>query len=279
MLTHMMVLGAEWNAMYGAWVDHPRAIEESFGEMFYGLWSEGWFGVATRVLWCAGEMGEVLAPGLMARMEHEEHVSRGFFSAMALTVIALRHEQYFDPWIKLLKSWPPSGDDSSEKALTEVERMRSLCREELLPALEDPDSHRQRFCEMALEQYEGSFGDGDGEAEGWVAPEALNEDELCSLFHLMLFDDHGGGANLTMLVYALPYLAAISAEELYPRAEILPPGEGWAPGIGASLLAHMGRRLSYRKPERVSAVPGRNDPCGCGSGKKYKRCCAGMMVH
>ena len=23
----------------------------------------------------------------------------------------------------------------------------------------------------------------------------------------------------------------------------------------------------------VEAVPGRNDPCPCGSGKKYKRCC------
>ena len=26
----------------------------------------------------------------------------------------------------------------------------------------------------------------------------------------------------------------------------------------------------------VRAVPGRNDPCPCGSGKKYKRCCAGV---
>ena len=24
---------------------------------------------------------------------------------------------------------------------------------------------------------------------------------------------------------------------------------------------------------RESGVPGRNDPCPCGSGKKYKRCC------
>jgi uncharacterized protein YecA (UPF0149 family) len=24
---------------------------------------------------------------------------------------------------------------------------------------------------------------------------------------------------------------------------------------------------------------GRNDPCPCGSGKKYKRCCGGAMVN
>lgn len=26
-------------------------------------------------------------------------------------------------------------------------------------------------------------------------------------------------------------------------------------------------------PIRVEKVPGRNDPCPCGSGKKYKKCC------
>ena len=27
-------------------------------------------------------------------------------------------------------------------------------------------------------------------------------------------------------------------------------------------------------PRRVDALPGRNDPCPCGSGKKFKACCA-----
>ncbi|UCB53650.1 MAG: SEC-C domain-containing protein [Candidatus Zixiibacteriota bacterium] len=28
-----------------------------------------------------------------------------------------------------------------------------------------------------------------------------------------------------------------------------------------------------QKPIRVQKQPGRNDPCPCGSGEKYKRCC------
>jgi uncharacterized protein len=28
-----------------------------------------------------------------------------------------------------------------------------------------------------------------------------------------------------------------------------------------------------REPVRVAATPGRNDPCSCGSGRKYKKCC------
>ncbi|MHC4981849.1 MAG: SEC-C domain-containing protein [Planctomycetota bacterium] len=29
------------------------------------------------------------------------------------------------------------------------------------------------------------------------------------------------------------------------------------------------------EPIRADAAPGRNDPCPCGSGKKYKKCCGG----
>jgi uncharacterized protein YecA (UPF0149 family) len=29
------------------------------------------------------------------------------------------------------------------------------------------------------------------------------------------------------------------------------------------------------KPHRTEKKPARNDPCPCGSGKKYKKCCLG----
>ena len=32
-------------------------------------------------------------------------------------------------------------------------------------------------------------------------------------------------------------------------------------------------RPSGPEPIRHSQTPGRNDPCPCGSGKKYKKCC------
>jgi SEC-C motif-containing protein len=33
-----------------------------------------------------------------------------------------------------------------------------------------------------------------------------------------------------------------------------------------------------KKPVVREATPGRNDPCSCGSGKKYKKCCAGKTA-
>jgi uncharacterized protein len=33
------------------------------------------------------------------------------------------------------------------------------------------------------------------------------------------------------------------------------------------------------EPRRSTPKVGRNDPCPCGSGKKYKRCCGGATVN
>lgn len=36
---------------------------------------------------------------------------------------------------------------------------------------------------------------------------------------------------------------------------------------------HTEKVLAKRTPAPAGPRPGRNDPCGCGSGRKYKQCC------
>jgi SWIM/SEC-C metal-binding protein len=38
-------------------------------------------------------------------------------------------------------------------------------------------------------------------------------------------------------------------------------------------ISDLERALNPPAPARAEKTPGRNDPCPCGSGKKYKRCC------
>ena len=69
-----------------------------------------------------------------------------------------------------------------------------------------------------------------------------------------------------------------------------------SPEQRSDLIAHMaaGIVLAYRhfrpqrerppmsprtSTQRSPAKAGRNDPCPCGSGKKYKRCCGGPLIH
>jgi uncharacterized protein len=42
--------------------------------------------------------------------------------------------------------------------------------------------------------------------------------------------------------------------------------------------AHVGT-ASETEPRRSTSKVGRNDPCPCGSGKKYKRCCGGVTIN
>ncbi|MCK4231873.1 SEC-C domain-containing protein [candidate division WOR-3 bacterium] len=42
---------------------------------------------------------------------------------------------------------------------------------------------------------------------------------------------------------------------------------------GASSNPEAGQSQGRQKPVKVKKKVGRNDPCPCGSGKKYKKCC------
>lgn len=71
-----------------------------------------------------------------------------------------------------------------------------------------------------------------------------------------------------------------------PTAEAMPVGyrERLAivldlPGMMADLNHHRVEALTPRTPIRREAVPGRNDPCPCDSGRKYKKCCGTDTVH
>ncbi|MFC3152902.1 PBPRA1643 family SWIM/SEC-C metal-binding motif protein [Litoribrevibacter euphylliae] len=38
-------------------------------------------------------------------------------------------------------------------------------------------------------------------------------------------------------------------------------------------IAELDALISTPETQRVEKTPGRNDPCSCGSGKKFKKCC------
>jgi len=50
-------------------------------------------------------------------------------------------------------------------------------------------------------------------------------------------------------------------------------GMGYQPPESGAENSESPARAGKREPVRVEAVVGRNDPCPCGSGKKYKKCC------
>jgi len=75
----------------------------------------------------------------------------------------------------------------------------------------------------------------------------------------------------------MPALCALFLEEMEEQGRV---ADGRALGLFVKALrepyleAAGGKPKPYRAP---GAAIGRNDPCPCGSGKKYKKCCQGRL--
>jgi SEC-C motif len=79
--------------------------------------------------------------------------------------------------------------------------------------------------------------------------------------------------GLVLLFASLPWVSRAQPEDLYWPSEYLEAiRQKWNPEQAANVLRDTQAANPAAEPARVQAAPGRNDPCPCGSGKKYKRC-------
>ena len=69
----------------------------------------------------------------------------------------------------------------------------------------------------------------------------------------------------------LPAITSHGDSSAYGGAE--PPVKGAAQGKASDMVSEAAEAVSKAKPIRSGPKVGRNDPCPCGSGKKYKQCC------
>ena len=79
-------------------------------------------------------------------------------------------------------------------------------------------------------------------------------------------------AKAAAMVDAIPLKDALLLVGAYNNATRLWPLKGHTPD---SLVqpADQGKLVSFAEAQAHKAKVGRNDPCPCGSGKKYKKCC------
>ncbi len=82
--------------------------------------------------------------------------------------------------------------------------------------------------------------------------------------------------RLTVTTEAAPEPRQAPARPLQytrPEANLAPNVTSTAPVPGLPYRGPQPETPGARRPVKVVAQPGRNDPCPCGSGKKYKKCC------
>jgi hypothetical protein len=231
----------------------------------------GMLGPYVRALWMVSKLGPLQLPTRKDVFRRAPIKEIALDGAIALTLIGLRFSKHRGEVRKALGIAEKPGE-------TAADELRRACGQIGLLYLDElADRERAR----ALLQELG--------AELWVSRAAelrpghpLRFDSIEAVPPEIALPAY---ANLGVDVWALdggpffspavPCSCLLEAEELYyPRwATDLLETDDMAPWSQACLDRI--RRTDLRRPRPVTApaLPGRNDPCSCGSGRKFKRCC------
>jgi uncharacterized protein len=136
------------------------------------------------------------------------------------------------------------------------------------------------YLPLLLED-ENGMAHGNDWARGFIRGTRLRHDGWAEL---LADDDHGGCMiPMLMLYHEHDEDPAMRPKPIGPEQRekaILSMAAGLL-GAYRYFRQHQNPAASAHGPEsrHASSTIGRNDPCPCGSGKKYKRCCGGATIH
>ena len=102
--------------------------------------------------------------------------------------------------------------------------------------------------------------------EEWIGGFAMAKDVRPQSWSPVDGDAAAALADLRTLIAVASDAATLTADEINAICDAAPVQ------IPFDVL-RLARRTAPASPADAPVKPGRNDPCGCGSGKKFKRCC------
>jgi len=255
-------------------------LYEIVRQMSYG-WSavrQGLIGPALRGIWGSGRLGKMVLATYKDARRGSRTMYRVVDSTYSLAAMGLRHSRLAAEVESELASPLPMGvgDELYNERLRlvadevhEIYKATRLNRETFLPAL------FKLGASMALRL---SANAKPGSPFKFARAEDVPNDIAYALPLNMPVEFAGQWINVQYLSIALPWAATADAEQFYLpaeyQAEVVRPYDS---GEIMPLLLAL-REQERDLPDKPRATPkgsARNEPCPCGSGVKYKRCCAG----
>ena len=196
-------------------------------------------------------------------------------SLLGLGALALGHGKHKAEILKVLERFRgevPEGASSLEHVAV---KERQAYGELLKQIIEEPDQATEmaRRCGQILAM-KHSKDLPEGSPYRFARPEDVPDDLAMCLAANNPGDHMNKTEDIFFMFCCLPWAARAKPEDLY-----LPSAFGrtyWGPYDPRDTLALINRWVEYYGKERpvvAAPVPGRNEPCNCNSGKKYKRCC------
>jgi len=220
--------------------------------------------------WAAGRLGKLMLPAYKRALTEDVAFFELLDTLFALLTLGLRNRGLRTEIQKALRAAPGAARTPHAQRLREAmgQEVEVCCAiaAELLDATPE-----------GLEA--GLLRVGEGYFEAGARPlEDPQQRELARTLPLMSRTDGlTEGHKLAHTLHLVAVAARGGPEQFYlPRALLAAVREPWKPEDTQRLLEpiRMAERAG-RKPAERKVAAGRNDPCPCGSGKKYKRCCGG----
>ena len=263
-----LLLGVDGGELLRDALGRPALGEELGRHLTWSMVRLGVLPMAARGAWLASKVGKVLIPAYkqMYRQPVYEHqlLNAGF----CLSAIGYSHRRSRAEIGKLLgqttlREPGPLGE------LFQLMRKTVAWHYEM--GAKELDQAEARMEDLARALHES---DSVVDASEGGPPPASSDVEIADLLNTPFPLLSRDGGLLEMFLYQLPWVAQAKPEAFYlPQAYLEP--QAWTPQRSLTLIAP---RRQWEPPAsgsvRAPSLPGRNDPCHCGSGEKFKRCCS-----
>ena len=236
----------------------------AFEELYLRIVWVGDGPIALKALWALGRAGKAALPLLKQTLNRSQTLPSWGTRVLGLLAIGSRHRRLHaevEGALSPTRLSPPLRDHAE----TSVWARCFQAAYNMVPLLETASSPEVRerrmriMAGMAIEIAEPN-------EQRWMN-DALAPTRLATTpFN---FIDHAPGRGFARMGMAVCALASLPAERFYlPEAD-----RALAPQFSIESAMAMAQFARPDDPVRVAPKPGRNDPCSCGSSKKYKKCC------
>ena len=250
----------------GPVADVFRSIDLSALALRFGM-----VGPYLRALWTMGKLGPLAFPLVKNTFRTGTTSDDLYGSALGLATIGLRFRKYRGEVAKLLAIGPREHEDQALANRRAVGQMALTCLEKV-PTREEARATLQVVgaalwvgrCRKLPPDHPLRM----------TSPDEVPAELAVPLFASMCVDLWTLGFTAAPAT-ALLASAMLDAEELhFPRAVAdAMPTDGLA-AWGPLCCVRLRKDATRARPSVTAAPkPARNDPCSCGSGQKYKRCC------
>jgi hypothetical protein len=264
--SHMALLGSMTSdrAHYVALTEN---MEEARAVMSFPLTGTGVTTFMVKGAWAAGRLGKLLLPAYKRALAEDVAFFELVDTLLALLALGRRSRKLRAEVKKAVHGAPRKAANPHARRLRDEmgREIELTCR-----LIEDLLDLPQEELEQTQQRVGESYWD---EAPPPDRPEI--RDLAFTLPLLSWTDGITDGRKLLSTLHLVASSARLPPERFYLPRELLEPlRQPWTPEATLLMLEPMMKAEPPREPTRRGAAKvGRNAPCPCGSGKKYKRCC------